>query len=114
MPSCHPLFGQPVILREFLTLLRKRGYLQPLAMCSCRGELALKKGCKTPSEAPQIAAEARVSFGYLDVPIAAQEFMILPTGCKTFSEALRAGAEVYHALKGIIKKKYGQVRSPPN
>ena len=45
------------------------------------------------------------------MPIAAQEFMILPTGCKTFSEALRAGAEVYHALKGIIKKKYGQVRS---
>ena len=40
--------------------------------------------------------------------------MILPTGCKTFSEALRAGAEVYHALKGIIKKKYGQVRSPTN
>ena len=40
----------------------------------------------------------------------AQEFMILPTGCKTFSEALRAGAEVYHNLKAIIKKKYGQVR----
>ena len=39
----------------------------------------------------------------------AQEFMILPTGCKTFSEALRAGAEVYHSLKSIIKKKYGQV-----
>jgi len=37
--------------------------------------------------------------------------MILPTGCKTFSEALRAGAEVYHSLKSIIKKKYGQVRS---
>ena len=35
--------------------------------------------------------------------------MILPTGCKTFSEALRAGAEVYHSLKSIIKKKYGQV-----
>ncbi len=35
--------------------------------------------------------------------------MILPTGCKAFSEALRAGAEVYHNLKAIIKKKYGQV-----
>lgn len=39
----------------------------------------------------------------------AQEFMILPVGVKTFSEALRAGAEVYHNLKSIIKKKYGQV-----
>jgi hypothetical protein len=37
--------------------------------------------------------------------------MILPTGVKSFSEALRAGAEVYHNLKSIIKKKYGQVRS---
>ena len=37
--------------------------------------------------------------------------MILPTGVKTFSEALQAGAEVYHNLKSIIKKKYGQVRS---
>ena len=54
----------------------------------------------------------RPRLGRFDVPTAAQEFMILPTGCKTFSEALRAGAEVYHNLKGIIKKKYGQVRSP--
>ena len=43
--------------------------------------------------------------------LSVQEFMILPTGCKTFSEALRAGAEVYHSLKSIIKKKYGQVSS---
>ena len=34
--------------------------------------------------------------------------MILPVGCSSFSEALRAGAEVYHNLKAIIKKKYGQ------
>jgi hypothetical protein len=39
-----------------------------------------------------------------------QEFMILPTGVQSFSDALRAGAEVYHNLKSIIKKKYGQVR----
>ena len=66
------------------------------------------------SEAPESAAVPDPCSGYADVRITAQEFMILPTGCKTFSEALRAGAEVYHALKGIIKKKYGQVRSPPN
>lgn len=39
----------------------------------------------------------------------AQEFMILPVGVASFSDALRAGAEVYHNLKSIIKKKYGQV-----
>ncbi|MFA5763915.1 MAG: phosphopyruvate hydratase [archaeon] len=39
--------------------------------------------------------------------LAMQEFMILPIGCENFKEALRAGAETYHALKGIIKSKYG-------
>jgi enolase len=33
--------------------------------------------------------------------------MIAPTGAKSFAEALRIGAEVYHTLKGIIKKKHG-------
>jgi enolase len=32
-----------------------------------------------------------------------QEFMVAPVGLPTFSEALRAGAEVYHALKGVLK-----------
>merc|ERR1719249_532451 len=34
--------------------------------------------------------------------------MILPTGANTFKEAVRMGAEVYHNLKKVIKKKYGQ------
>ena len=34
-----------------------------------------------------------------------QEFMIAPVGAPTFREALRMGAEVYHALKGILKTK---------
>jgi enolase len=40
--------------------------------------------------------------------LAMQEFMILPVGAQTFSEAMRMGCEVYHNLKTIIKKKYGQ------
>ena len=34
-----------------------------------------------------------------------QEFMIMPLGAKTFSEALRWGAEVFHELKKILKSK---------
>lgn len=37
-----------------------------------------------------------------------QEHMLFPIGFNSFSEALRAGAEVYQTLKGILKKKYGQ------
>ncbi|MEE6507859.1 hypothetical protein FKM82_017161 [Ascaphus truei] len=40
--------------------------------------------------------------------LAMQEFMILPVGASSFKEALRIGAEVYHNLKSVIKKKYGQ------
>jgi len=40
--------------------------------------------------------------------LACQEFMILPVGASTFKEAMIIGAEVYHTLKGVIKKKYGQ------
>jgi len=39
--------------------------------------------------------------------LAMQEFMILPVGASNFKEALRMGAEVYHNLKTVIKKKYG-------
>jgi len=40
--------------------------------------------------------------------LAMQEFMILPTGATSFKEAIRMGSEIYHHLKGVIKKKYGQ------
>merc|ERR1711988_286530 len=40
--------------------------------------------------------------------LACQEFMILPTGASSFKEAMCIGAEVYHTLKSVIKKKYGQ------
>ncbi|CAG9460011.1 unnamed protein product [Pedinophyceae sp. YPF-701] len=40
--------------------------------------------------------------------LAMQEFMILPTGASSFSEAMRMGCEVYTNLKKLIKDKYGQ------
>jgi len=38
-----------------------------------------------------------------DAPIDFQEFMIIPKGAPTFSEALRYGTEIFHALKSILK-----------
>lgn len=40
-----------------------------------------------------------------DAPIDFQEFMIMPKGAPTFAEALRYGAEVFHALKGVLKDR---------
>merc|ERR1712151_1466508 len=36
--------------------------------------------------------------------LACQEFMIVPTGAKSFKEAMIVGAEIYHTLKSVIKK----------
>lgn len=41
-----------------------------------------------------------------DAPIAFQEFMIRPVGASSFREALRMGAEVFHALKGVLHDKH--------
>jgi len=39
--------------------------------------------------------------------LAMQEFMILPVGAASFTEAMKIGSEVYHNLKNVIKSKYG-------
>merc|ERR1719464_187755 len=40
--------------------------------------------------------------------LAMQEFMILPVGAASFTEAMKMGSEIYHHLKSVIKGKYGQ------
>ena len=42
---------------------------------------------------------------HADSNVDVQEFMIAPIGAATFREALQQGAEVYHALKSVLKKK---------
>jgi enolase len=42
---------------------------------------------------------------HADSNVDVQEFMIAPIGAPTYREALRSGAEVYHALKSVLKKK---------
>ena len=42
---------------------------------------------------------------HADSSVDFQEFMIMPVGAERFSDALRWGAEVFHTLKGVLKKK---------
>jgi len=39
--------------------------------------------------------------------LAFQEFMLLPTGATSFTEAMKIGTETYHTLKKVISAKYG-------
>jgi enolase len=42
---------------------------------------------------------------HADTSVDLQEFMVCPVGAPSFSEAIRAVSEVYHALKGVLKKR---------
>ena len=42
---------------------------------------------------------------HADSSVDIQEFMVMPTGAGSFAEGLRTGAEIFHALRGILKKK---------
>jgi enolase len=42
---------------------------------------------------------------HADNSVDIQEFMLVPLGFESFSEALRAGVEVYHSLKGVLKER---------
>ncbi len=42
---------------------------------------------------------------HADTSVDFQEFMVMPVGVSSFGEALRAGAEIFHALRGILKSR---------
>jgi enolase 1/2/3 len=42
---------------------------------------------------------------HADSSVDFQEFMVMPVGASSFAEALRTGAEIFHTLRGILKKK---------
>ncbi|GAA5863846.1 hypothetical protein JCM3774_001176 [Rhodotorula dairenensis] len=69
--------------------------------------LADLAGVKAPYILPVPAMNVINGGSHAGNALAFQEFMILPTGAADFDEAMQMGTETYHALKSVIKKKYG-------
>ncbi|RUS22787.1 enolase [Endogone sp. FLAS-F59071] len=65
-------------------------------------------GSKKPYVLPVPAFNVINGGSHAGNKLAMQEFMILPTGASSFSDAMKIGSEVYHTLKSVIKTKYGQ------
>ncbi|CAG8477314.1 11457_t:CDS:2 [Racocetra fulgida] len=65
-------------------------------------------GSKKPYVLPVPAFNVINGGSHAGNKLAMQEFMILPTGACSFTEAMKIGSEVYHSLKSVIKSKYGQ------
>ncbi len=59
------------------------------------------KACRLPAPMMNILNGGK----HADNSVDFQEFMVMPLGAPTFAEALRYGAETFHALKGILHKK---------
>lgn len=92
-----------------------------VSMAVCRGAAQLQ-GIPLYKHLAHLAYEKQPKKYILPVPsfniinggahggnnLAVQEFMIMPVGCKTFADALRAGSETYHELKDLLGKKYGK------
>ncbi len=83
-----------------------------MAVCKARAasekqslwrSLAMQFGEKEPRLLPMPLMNVINGGAHADSGLSFQECMIVPTGFKTFAEALRAGAETFHALKAILK-----------
>jgi enolase len=72
---------------------------------SCRMPLYLYLGGPGSTRLPVPMMNILNGGKHADNSVDLQEFMVMPVGLPSFSEALRAGAETFHALKSILKKK---------
>jgi enolase len=68
-------------------------------------------GGSTPNMLPVPMMNILNGGAHADNPIDFQEFMIMPVGASSFSEALRCGAEIFHALKSALRKPGCRPRS---
>ena len=69
--------------------------------------LAELAGVKPPFVLPTPAFNVINGGSHAGNKLAFQEFMLLPTGATSFTEAMKIGTETYHTLKKVISAKYG-------
>jgi enolase len=62
-------------------------------------------GGKAPALLPVPMMNILNGGAHADSSVDIQEFMVMPIGAASFAEGLRTGAEIFHALRGILKKK---------
>jgi len=98
-------FGANAILGVSLAVARAGAAQKGVPLYQHLADLA---GKKDPFILPVPAFNVINGGSHAGNKLAMQEFMILPTGASSFAEAMRMGSEVYHHLKSVIKKKYGQ------
>ena len=94
-------FGANALLGVSMAFMRARSLAMNEPTYKLIAEIAGTQGTTLPLPLMNILNGGK----HADNGLAVQEFMIVPAGFKKFSEALRAGAEVFHRLKKILHDK---------
>src|SRR5207244_10760648 len=92
---------------KFVTIAHLAAYLSTLrAATNLLGLPLFRYLCRPDAKVLPVPMMNIVNGGaHSDAPIDFQEFMIMPKGMPTFSEALRAGSEIFHHLKSVLKDR---------
>ena len=93
--------GANAILGVSMAVCRARATQEKKALWQ---SLAVQFDAPTPGRLPVPMMNVINGGAHADSGLSFQECMIIPTGFTTFSDALRAGTEVFHALKSILAK----------
>jgi enolase len=102
---CKSKLGANAILAVSLAAARAAAAYKKIPLYQYIAELAGKKTDKYVLPVPSFNI---INGGaHAGNKLAFQEFMIMPTGAKTFREAMQIGAEVYHSLQKVLKERYG-------
>ncbi len=96
--------GANAILGVSMAVCRAAAFEQGIPLYKHLQQISKSKKLVIPTPAMNIINGGKHAGNNLDI----QEFMILPTGTKSFSEGLRVCAETYHHLKKVILEKHGK------
>ena len=96
--------GANAILGVSMALARANALAAGVPLYVHAARLYDEKASASPSLLPAPMMNILNGGAHADSSVDFQEFMVMPLGASTFSDALRMGAEIFHTLRGILKK----------
>src|SRR3954447_3547887 len=97
--------GANALLGVSMALARANAQTARVPLYTHLARLYEKKAGATDSVLPVPMMNILNGGAHADSSVDFQEFMVMPVGAASFAEALRTGAEIFHTLRGILKKK---------
>jgi enolase len=100
--GANAILAVSMALAKALAAAQKKPLYASLGGAGLTGGTGLRTG---PAVLPTPMLNILNGGAHADTNVDFQEFMVMPVGFPSFSDALRAGVEIFHALRGILKKR---------